>query len=151
MILFLLDQHPFSSSSGACNLASSALSPTGSLSHDEPWSSSAFLLLVHFYGQFTPTCLCSPQSMQHRVSLLSLLLPLALAFVSNASVVAVTVPVGFAALRVVPFLPPSSLLPLVHSSAPLPRCHTLQSSRPFLACSLAYFVPIPSDCTYIVI
>ena len=42
--------------------SSSGFSPSSSLSHDELWSSSSSMLLVHLCGQFTPMCLCSPQS-----------------------------------------------------------------------------------------
>ena len=48
MIPFFLGQHHSPSSSGPSKLArSSDFSPSGSLSHDEPWSSSSSMLLVH--------------------------------------------------------------------------------------------------------
>ena len=63
VILFLLWQRHTPSSSGVSKLASySAYSSSGSLSHNEPWSSSSSFLLVHWYGQFIPICPCSPQS-----------------------------------------------------------------------------------------
>ena len=58
VILSLLDQHHAPSSSSASKLASSAFSPSDSLSHVEPWSSSSSMLQVNFNGQFTQICQC---------------------------------------------------------------------------------------------
>ena len=124
--LLFLGQHHSPSSSSAYNLSiSCASSPSGSLSHDEPWSSSSSMLLAHFYGQFTPMCPCSPQSSQCRVSLLP--------FASIGSCVFDAIPVTFAAL--------AAFLALVHSSAPFPRCHGPDRLGPFLPAPLPALYP----------
>ena len=50
-----------------------------------------------------------------------------------------------------PFFPPSSLVPLVHSSGPFPRCHVPDPFGPFLSAPLLAWYPFPSDRTHVVV
>ena len=117
----------------------SDFSPSNSLSHDKPWSSSSSMLLVQLDGQFTPMCLCSPQSWQHRVSLKPL--PLTLFPLDSLSLS----PYQSYLLPMRPFLPPffppSSLLPLGLSSAHSPRYHIPPPFGPFLPAPLPALYP----------
>ena len=60
-----------------------------------------------------------------------------------APLVLVTLPIGFATLGALlaSLLPPSSLLPLSHSSAPFPRCHVPDPLGPFLPAPLPALYP----------
>ena len=97
------------------------------------------MLFVHLYGQFTATCPCSPQSWQCRVSFL-----LCLWFCP--CFLLVTVAIGFAALGALftsflSFISPATR-PFISSISTMPCPRSVWS---FLVCSLASFVPLPSD------
>ena len=86
------------------------------------------------------------------VSGFALAFALALAF-SLASFVLVAVPIGLATLEpfLPPYVPPSSLLPLVHPSAPFLRCHGPDPLGPFLPAPLPDLYPFPGNGAHVFI
>ena len=93
-------------------------------------------------------CPCSPQSWQYRVSLLPLPLPLPCAFLLPVPPLSLSL-YQSGLLRLAALGSPSCLhsclrhlsLPLVHSSAPFPRCHIPDPFGPFLSAPLPALYP----------